>query len=120
MACETFELDTNTLVEIFSEDDETLEVEVVDCDEQVVNIAGYTAVLFGMKENVEDDDYVVGPLTCDHTTEGANGIASVEIPASATEDIDGTFVAEFEGEDSGGKKTTFIQFGINVLRDVVV
>lgn len=120
MTCEMQEIDRDSLVQIMRGDDERLRLEVVDCDGQAVPVDGYNAVLFAVKENVDDTDYAVSPITCDIATDGANGVVFVDIPGAATEGLSGEYVAEFEGEDSTGKKTTLLQFKLDVLKDVIV
>lgn len=119
MACETHEIDTSTLVEIMRGDDERLKLEVEDEDGQPVPIDGWNKVRFAIKENVDDTDYAVAPIDCDIASEGANGIAYADIPGASTENLAGTYVGEFEGEDDTGKKTTLLQFNINILKDVI-
>lgn len=120
MTCEMQEISLETLVQIMRGDDERLRLEVVDDEGQAVPVNGYNAVRFAVKENVDDSDFAVSPITCDIASQGANGIVFVDIPGSATEDLLGTYVAEFEGEDGTGKKTTFLQFKLDILADVIV
>lgn len=120
MACETYEIPRDSLVQIMRGDDERLRLEVVDDDEQAVPIDGWTKVRFAVKENLDDTVYAISPIDCDITTEGAQGIAFVDIPGSATEGLLGTYVAEFEGEDDVGNITTLLQFRLDILADVIV
>ncbi len=120
MASEMQEIDRDTLIQIVRGDDERLRLEVVDDDGQAIPIDGYKEVLFAVKENLDDTDYAIAPITCDKDSEGSNGIGFADIPGGSTEDLLGEFVAEFQGKDSADKITTFLQFNLDILADVIV
>lgn len=86
-----------------------------DSDGAAINIAGRT---YAMKIRPSaDSSTVIATATCT-ITDAANGVVTVSIPATTTDDLEaGVAVADLE-ETTGGTVTTLVRWRVEIVQDV--
>ncbi len=91
---------SGTLIQITGEGDASIEYTDVSSDD-VVNVSG-SVITFGVKNIDTDDEYILGPLTCDLIAATA-GLAQLLVPADDMDIEAGSYAYEIQVTNQSGE-----------------